>query len=95
METEERLESNKMMILQMVLKRRSKKAPKDYKVYYLSGGPDSAAGTKYLFIGDSLNGNEIDLYRRALLASVNKLNDSDASEFFNPRLFLYSFCRAC
>ena len=32
------------------------KVSKDYEIYYLSGGPDSAAGTKYLFVGDSLNG---------------------------------------
>jgi hypothetical protein len=64
------------------------KVSKDYEIYYLSGGPDSSAGTKYLFVGDSLNGEiDINLYRRALLASVNKLNDSDASEFFNPNYF--------
>ena len=64
------------------------KISKDYEIYYLSGGPDSSAGTKYLFVGDSLNGEiDINLYRRALLASVNKLNDSDASEFFNPNYF--------
>jgi len=64
------------------------KISKDYEIYYLSGGPDSYAGTKYLFVGDSLNGEiDINLYRRALLASVNKLNDSDASEFFNPNYF--------
>ncbi|NCX25242.1 MAG: hypothetical protein EBX13_05660, partial [Proteobacteria bacterium] len=44
--------------------------------------------TTYLFVGDSLNGKtDIDLYRRALIASVNKLNDSDAAEFFNPDYF--------
>ena len=44
--------------------------------------------TQYLFIGDSLaNANEIDLYRRALLASINKLNDSDAKDFFNKDYF--------
>lgn len=64
------------------------KTPKDYEIYYLSGGPNSLAGTKYLFVGDSLSGQgDIDLYRRALLASVNKLNDSDASGFFNPNFF--------
>ena len=64
------------------------KTSKDYEIYYLSGGPNSLAGTKYLFVGDSLNGeSDRDLYRRALLASVNKLNDSDAKEFFNPDYF--------
>ena len=64
------------------------KTPKDYEIYYLSGGPNSLAGTKYLFVGDSLNGeSDRELYRRALLASVNKLNDSDAKEFFNPDYF--------
>jgi len=64
------------------------KTPKDYKVYYLSGGPSAIGKTQYLFIGDSLaNANEIDLYRRALLASVNKLNDSDAKDFFAKDYF--------
>jgi len=64
------------------------KTSKDYEIYYLSGGPNSLAGTTYLFVGDSLSGqSDIDLYRRALIASVNKLNDSDASGFFNPDYF--------
>ena len=64
------------------------KSPKDYKIYYLSGGPSAMGRTKYLFIGDSLNNTgEIELYRRALLASVNKLNDSDANDFFNKDYF--------
>ena len=64
------------------------KSPKDYKIYYLSGGPSAMGRTKYLFIGDSLNdAGEIELYRRALLASVNKLNDSDANDFFNKDYF--------
>ena len=64
------------------------KSPKDYKIYYLSGGPSAMGRTKYLFIGDSLNNaGEIELYRRALLASVNKLNDSDANDFFNKDYF--------
>jgi hypothetical protein len=64
------------------------KTPKDYKVYYLSGGPSAIGKTQYLFIGDSLaNANEIDLYRRALLASINKLNDSDAKDFFAKDYF--------
>jgi len=64
------------------------KTPKDYLVYYLSGSPDSIGKTKYLFIGDSLDGEtDIDLYRIALISSINKLNDSDASDFFNPNYF--------
>lgn len=64
------------------------KTPKDYLVYYLSGSPDSIGKTKYLFIGDSLDGEaDIDLYRIALISSMNKLNDSDASDFFNPNYF--------
>ena len=44
--------------------------------------------TKYLFIGDSFE-IEADrgLYRRALLASLNKLNSSDAIGFFNETYF--------
>ena len=62
--------------------------PKDYFVYYLSGNPSSLGKTKYLFIADSLDGiSDIDLYRRALVASINKLNDSDASEFFSEDYF--------
>ena len=64
------------------------KTPKDYIVYYLSGSPSSLGRTKYLFIGDSLDGNaDIELYRRALIASVNKLKSSDASEFFSEDYF--------
>jgi len=64
------------------------KTPKDYIVYYLSGNPSSPGKTKYLFLADSLNGvSDVDLYRKALLASINKLNDSDASEFFNDDYF--------
>ena len=68
--------------------------PKDYYVYYLSGNPSSLGKSKYLFIADSISGEvnsngsmDIDLYRRALVASVNKLNDSDASEFFTSDYF--------
>ena len=64
------------------------KTQKDYYVYYLIGNPQSSGRTKYLFIGDSLDGNtDISLYRRALIASVNKLNASDASEFFGEDYF--------
>ena len=62
------------------------KTPKDYNVYYLIGGKgefETIGQTKYLFIGDSLNGQvDIDLYRRALIASINKVRDSDSGEFF-------------
>jgi hypothetical protein len=64
------------------------KTPKDYIVYYLSGSPSSLGKTKYLFIGDSLDGiSDIELYRRALIASINKLNNSDAAEFFSEDYF--------
>ena len=64
------------------------KTLKDYYVYYLVGDPSSRGRTKYLFIGDSLNGeSDINLYRRALIASVNKLNLSDAAEFFSDDYF--------
>jgi hypothetical protein len=64
------------------------KTEKDYYVYYLVGNPSSKGRTKYLFIGDSLNGStDISLYRRALIASVNKLNGSDASKFFGENYF--------
>ena len=64
------------------------KQARDYKTYYLSGGPNAMGKTQYLFIGDSLNNaSEIELYRRALLASVNKLNDSDAKDFFSKDYF--------
>ena len=68
------------------------KTSKDYLVYYLSGSPLSKGRTKYLFVGDSLDGQkDIDLYRRALIASVNKLYSSDASEFFTDDYFtIYS-----
>ena len=50
--------------------------------------PNAMGKTQYLFIGDSLNNAyEIELYRRALLASVNKLNDSDAKDFFAKDYF--------
>ncbi len=64
------------------------KIAKDYYVYYLSGNPTSRGRTKYLFIGDSLDGQgDIDRYRRALIASVNKLRNSDASDFFSEDYF--------
>ena len=68
------------------------KTLKDYLVYQLSGSPTSTGRTGYLFVGDSLNGqSDIDLYRRALIASVNKLNDSDAADFFTADYFtIYS-----
>lgn len=64
------------------------KTPKQYRVYYLSGNDTSKGLTKYLFIADSINDqNDIDLYRRALLASMNKLNRSDANAWFNSEYF--------
>ena len=68
------------------------KTPKDYLVYQLSGSSSSKGKTKYLFVGDSLEGeSDIDLYRRALIASVNKLYSSDAADFFTDDYFtIYS-----
>ena len=70
------------------------KTSKDYFVYYLSGNSTSFGKTKYLFVADSMSGEinsngttDIELYRRALLASINKLNDSDASEYFSSDYF--------
>ena len=70
------------------------KTSKDYFVYYLSGNSTSFGKTKYLFVADSMSGEinsngttDIELYRRALLASINKLNDSDASEYFSSNYF--------
>ena len=66
----------------------TEKSPTDYQVYYLSGGPSSKGKTKYLFIADSIGSeSELQLYRRALLASVNKLNKSDAKSFFTKDYF--------
>lgn len=64
------------------------KTSKDYLVYQLSGSPASKGKTKYLFVGDSLADQaDIELYRRALIASVNKINASDASNFFTDDYF--------
>ena len=64
------------------------KTLKDYIVYQLSGSPTSRGRTKYLFIADSLeNKDDINLYRRALLSSVNKLYGSDAAEFLTDDYF--------
>ena len=68
------------------------KTSKDYLVYQLSGSLSSKGKTKYLFVGDSLeNQADIELYRRALIASVNKLHSSDAADFFTDDYFtIYS-----
>ena len=68
------------------------KTPKEYLVYQLSGSTSSKGRTKYLFVGDSLEGqSDIDLYRKALIASVNKLYNSDAADFFTEDYFtIYS-----
>ena len=64
------------------------KESKDYNIYYLSGNEESSGRTKYLFVGDSLSGQSaLENFRLALAASVNKLNDSDASEFFSDDYF--------
>ena len=64
------------------------KESRDYNIYYLSGNEQSSGRTKYLFVGDSLSGQSaLENFRLALAASVNKLNDSDASEFFSDDYF--------
>ena len=64
------------------------KESRDYNIYYLSGNEESSGRTKYLFVGDSLSGQSaLENFRLALAASVNKLNDSDASEFFSDDYF--------
>lgn len=64
------------------------KESRDYNIYYLSGNEGSTGRTKYLFVGDSLSGQSaLENFRLALAASVNKLNDSDASEFFSDDYF--------
>ena len=62
---------------------------KDYYVYYLVGGESSLGRTDYLFVADSLNESstessesDLDNFRDALLRSINRLNDSEISEFF-------------
>ena len=62
---------------------------KDYYVYYLLGGESSLGRTDYLFVADSLNESstessesDLDNFRDALLRSINRLNDSEISEFF-------------
>ena len=61
---------------------------KDYYVYYLIGGDESFARTDYLFVADSLDSNQsnttsdIESFRDALLRSINRLNDSEVSDFF-------------
>ena len=56
---------------------------KDYYVYELIGDTNSTAGTKWLFVADSLaNESDITSFRTALLESINLLNESDATTFF-------------
>lgn len=56
---------------------------KDYYVYELIGDTNSTAGTKWLFVADSLaDESDITSFRTALLESINLLNDSDATTFF-------------
>ena len=59
------------------------KTNKDYDIFYVSGNNLSQSKTLYLFVGDSLeNQVDIDLFNRAFVASINKLNKSDASDWF-------------
>ena len=56
---------------------------KDYYVYELIGDTNSTAGTKWLFVADSLaDESDITSFRTALLESINLLNESDATTFF-------------
>ena len=62
---------------------------KDYYLYYLVGGDSSLGRTDYLFVADSLDQainedgeNDVDRFREALLSSINRLNDSEISDFF-------------
>ncbi len=59
------------------------KTDKDYYVYELIGDTSSTAGTKWLFVADSLSDeSDVSAFRQALLESINLLNDSDATSFF-------------
>ena len=56
---------------------------KDYYVYELIGNSNSTAGTKWLFVADSLaDETDVTSFRTALLESINLLNESDISSFF-------------
>ena len=56
---------------------------KDYYVYYLIGGEASLGRTDYLFVADSLNSDDVESFRDALLRSINRLNDSEVSHFID------------
>ena len=59
------------------------KTEKDYYVYELIGDANSTAGTKWLFVADSLaDDSDVTAFRTALLESINLLNESDATTFF-------------
>ena len=59
------------------------KTEKDYYVYELIGDTNSTAGTKWLFVADSLaDDSDVTAFRTALLESINRLNESDATTFF-------------
>ncbi len=62
---------------------------KQYYLYYLVGGDSSFGRTDYLFVADSLDDvtnesgdSDVDRFRQALLSSINSLNDSEISSFF-------------
>ena len=62
---------------------------KQYYLYYLVGGDSSIGRTDYLFVADSLDDvtnesgdSDVDRFRQALLSSINSLNDSEVSSFF-------------
>jgi hypothetical protein len=57
---------------------------KDYYVYELIGNTSSTAGTRWLFVADSLaDDSDVTSFRTALLESINLLNESDATSFFS------------
>ena len=59
------------------------KTEKDYYVYELIGDTNSTAGTKWLFVADSLaDDSDVTAFRTALLESINRLNESDVTTFF-------------
>ncbi|GIS25378.1 MAG: hypothetical protein CM15mP126_6210 [Gammaproteobacteria bacterium] len=75
---------------------------KDYYIYYLVGGDSSLGRTDYLFVADSLDQvinedgeSDVDRFREALLSSINRLNDSEISDFFKAILILLLLNQLC
>ena len=56
----------------------------NYNVYYIDGNAQSKGRTTYLFVADSLaNEEDRQSFREALARSLNKVKESDASNFFS------------